>query len=279
MASMFVHIAVSEKMLRSFLTFLLLAAMTTILGGVVEDGLKQTSLHERVCMRAFFNDAIKMDQIAHVLYFENKPISIIAKTLRCNNVKYFNDSLCLKGWMAFKKYEHLFPHPHFLFSESIVSFDESFKVLHVYLINKDATYTCLEKNLYHFRKTLGEEFNPREFILQLEKGVPLDILLNKDEMLLGILLGFGEESSKAFVDFNTKQIEPFESPKEERYCAINLKKPRGCKINPVVFMGNPNSPQVLDLASDYEKELEEISRIYGEKKDPLKMVLEKLCEK
>jgi hypothetical protein len=263
-------------MMIKFLLFsFFLAVVTAVFGGVPEDGLKQISLHDRICMKAFFDDAIKTEQIAHVLYFENKPVAIIGRILKPNHDRY-NEILCLKGWYAFKKNEYLFPHPHFLFNERMVSFDENFKVLHIYLINKKALEICLDQHLHCFKEVLGKEFNPQQFIAQLQEGQSLNSLLHEDEMLLGILLGFGEESSKAFRDFNAKQIDYI--AETETYCGIHLKKPKDCRINPVIFMGDPNSAQVKELTSAYEKELEEISNIYRQKKNSLIMVLEKLCE-
>jgi hypothetical protein len=262
-------------MAKFILLSLFLIVTTTIFGSVVDDGLKQMSLNDRVCMKAFFDDAIKMDQIAHVLYFKNKPVSIIGKVIKTSAGRHFSDTLCLKGWHAFKSNEHLFPHPHFLFNESVVSFDENFKVLHIYLINKEAIASCLDQHLPIFKEILGEEFSSSQFIQQLEGGYSLDSLIQKDEMLLGILLGFGEESSKAFREFNAQQG----ALETETYCGIDLKKPKGCKIQPVVFMGNPQSSEVKALIRTYEEELEEISQIYSKKKGSLKTVLEKLCEK
>lgn len=278
MASIFALIVVNQKMIKFLLIPLFLILSISIFGGVVEDGLKQISLHDRVCMKTFFDDAIKMDQIAHVLYFKNKPVSIIGKALKVKG-RHFSDIFCLKGWYAFKKNEHLFPHPHFIFSENVVSFNETFKALHIYLINKESLELCLQQHIHLFQEILDQEFSPRQFITQLEEGYSLDSLINKDEMLLGILLGFGEEASKSFRDFEAEYGNHSEAPTVETYCGIELRRPKGCRINPVIFMGNPHSPQVKMLASTYENELGQISKIYREKKDPLKMVLEKLCEK
>lgn len=256
----------------SFLvSFVVIAA--SIFGSVVEEGLKQVSLHDRACMRVFFGDAIKMDQIDHVLYFENKPASVIAKVLETKN-RHFHDTLCLKGWHAFKKNEHLFPHPRFIFNESIINFAEDFKVLHIYIFNKQSLENCLQRHESLFKETLGQDFNSQLFVKALEEGHSLYSLIRKDEVLLGILLGFGEESSKAYRDFNTKGGAFFHS---KMYCGIDLKRPKGCKIQPVIFMGDPNSQEVKKLTSIYEKELEEFSKIYEQKKDPLKIVLERLC--
>jgi len=249
---------------------LFLATSSLVFGSVVEDGLKQVSMHDRVCMRAFFDDAVKMDQIGHVLYFENKPVSIIAKALKTKG-RHFHDVLCLKGWYAFKRNEDLFPHPHFIFSESIIDFNKDFKALHIYLINKKSLEICLDKHASIFKEILGQQFNSKLFIKALEEGCSLDSLIHKNEALLGILLGFGEESSKAFRDFNEDSL-------RDSYCSIEIKSPKGCKIQPVVFMGNPDSMEVKALSKVYADELEQFAKIYARKKGSLKRILEKLCE-
>lgn len=267
---MFALTVVNLRMVKCPFLVLFFATSELLFGGIVEEGLKQTSMHDRACMRAFFDDAIKMDQIAHVLYFENKPAAVIAKIIKAKG-NHFHHIFCLKGWRAFKKNERFFPHPHFIFSESEVNFDNDFKVLHIYLINKKTLARCLAKHMLIFQEILGQEFDSKLFIRALEEGLPLDSLIHKNEVLLGILLGFGEKSSTDFRDFNAGSLQ------SQTYCGIDIKSPRGCKIQPVVFMGDPDAQEVKELISIYEEELEKFSKIYMQKKDPLKLILERLC--
>jgi hypothetical protein len=269
--------AVNQDMHKCFFLCVSLAYATVIFGGVVEDGLSRISLKDQINMNFFFDEAIKKDQAAHVLFFQNKPACLTGPVLKGKN-KNFKETLCLKGWLAFKKNEHLFPHPNFLFNENMYD-SPNFKVLDIYIINKKSLKRCVTEHLSIFKETLGQEFSADQFISQLEKGVPINSLLNKDEMLIGLILGYGEESSKAFKGVRTKCTQTFAPPPTESYQRIEIEQPRGCKIGPVIFMGNPKSSQVKTLVSVYEKELEEISKIYGDKKDSLKRVLEKLCEK
>lgn len=95
-------------------------------------------------------------------------------------------------------------------------------------------------------------------------------------MLLGILLGYGEESSKAFVDVLANYTTILDPPPTEYYQRIEMASPVRCKINPVVFMGNPQALQVKEVIALYEKELKGISKIYT---GSIKIVLEKVCEK
>lgn len=254
---------------------LFLASVSPLFGGVVEDGLRHVPLNDRINMRIFFDEAIKKDQAAHVLCFQNKPVCLTGPVLKDKN-KTFKDILCLKGWLAFKKNEHLFPHPNFIFSESMYD-NNNFKVIDIYIFNKKSLRKCLADHIAIFKETLGQGFSVEQFISKLEEGFPITALLNKDEMLLGILLGYGNESSQAFKEVRTKCTQTFAPSPTKFYQRIDVKQPKGCKIDPVVFMGNPNSYQVQALISIYENELEEISKIYREKKDPLKMALECLC--
>ncbi len=252
---------------------LFLGIITSLFGSTVEEGLKRLSLHEKICMRKFFDFAIKMDHLAHVLCFENKPVCFTGVVVKDSH-RSFRDILCLKGWMYFNKNEHLFPHPKFLISEELTEGDD-FKILDIYIINKKALKRCLKEHSPIFIDVIGKEFSPEWFIENLEKGRSLPSLINHSDLLLGILLGYGEESSAAFQEAReTAQIPEW----TDTYCGIEAKQPKGCKIFPIGFMGNPNSPEVRKTLSSYDVELEEIWQLYQQYKDPLKMSLKKLCE-
>lgn len=264
MGSVPVLIVENQKMAKFLTSFLFLTS--ALFGNVVEEGIRHVSLHDRACMKAFFQHAIQHDQAAHVLYCDNKPACLIATVIKHKN-KPFNEVLCLKGWRAFKKHEHLFPHPQFMFSENIVEFDDAFKVLHVYIIKKESLEKCLEAHSDLFQTTLGPQFSTEQFIARLEQGEALHSLLQGNEMLLGVVLGFGRESSHAYI-----------SPKDNpQYGSVILKQPRGCSLEPVVFMGNSDSFEVQQLTTEYEKELEQIWHRYRNSKNHLKMILERLC--
>jgi hypothetical protein len=260
-----------------FFSFFLVCG-SYIFGNVVDDGIKQISFHERICMKIFFDQAIKYDQAAHVLYFKNKPVCMTGVALKYRD-KSYKDILALKGWRAFKKNEHLFPHPHFIFSENIFEAGDDCKILHVYFINKETLKSYLGEYQSLFQEVLGKEFYPETFINQLEQGIPLPKLLNEDEMLLGVLLGYGEESALAFKAMRSQCTESYAPPPTETYCRIDLERLKGCKIDPVVFMGNPQSSEVLELRSTYEQELKDAWSIYKQSKNLLKSVLEKLCDR
>jgi hypothetical protein len=173
----------------SLFSLLLIAFSSSIFGNQVDLSLKQVPLHDRIFMKVFFDESMKRDQAAHVVHFKNKAVCITGSYLKYRGLK-FKDVLILKGWIAFKKYERLFPHSNFIFSEYILEGDDDFKALHVYIINKQTLNKCLYSHLPIFETALGPKFSPEMFIAELEKGTSLQSLINGDEMLLGILLGF-----------------------------------------------------------------------------------------
>ncbi len=148
-------------------------------------------------MRVFFDEALRKDQAAHVICFRHKAVCLTGPAFKHKD-KTFKDVLALRGWRAFRKHEHLFPHPHFIFSEDIFECGNDFKILHIYVINKESLIKCLCENDLFFKKMLGYEFSPRSFIKKLEEGISLPSLLNNDEELMGVLLGFGQESAHAY---------------------------------------------------------------------------------
>ncbi len=261
-------------MRRGIFLFLLIV-IPSLFGSTVEDKLKYVLLDEKICMRKFFDFAIKFDHAAHVLYFENKPVCLTGVVIKDKH-RTFRDVLHLKGWKAFRKNENLFPHDNFIFNECL-SVSGDFKVLDIYIINKPALEKCLHQNMNVFRECLGDEFTSEWFISRLTEGQPIISLVNDNEILLGILLGFGKEASKAYqvAQEDAKMTIPDWS---DTYCGIDSKRPNGCKIYPIGFMGNPHSLEVQTLISIYEKELEVFWKYYQTKNDSLLVFLECLCK-
>jgi hypothetical protein len=259
--------------MHKFLLFFFLS--TSAFAGVVDDGLKHLSWHEIACMKVFFDEALKCDQASHVLFYDHKPASLTAIVLK-DKYKSFRGRQSLKGWQAFKKNEHFFSHPDFIINENVVAFSDNFVVLHVYFINKQALEKCVDQHLPLFKEHFGGNFTFEDFIVKLqEQG--LRNLLKGNETLHGIILGFGDESSRAYHQANANRPNDYAPPETETYCHIGIRKPPGCRINPVVFAGNPHSDQVKELCHVYEQELQDTWKVYRANKNHLRMMLRALC--
>lgn len=246
-----------------------LSLSSFLFGNDVDSGIKKLSFLEKRHMKTFFDKAIKNDQAGHVLYFKTKPVALIAIVLESNGKAIKEETKALKGWKALKKHQNLFPHSNFIFTENIFNPDKDLSVLHVYMINKKSLESCLDKYKQCFEEILGKDFSTNKFIAQLEQSPSLPSLIKNDPLLMGLLLGYGEESSKAFKNL--------ESQPPQTIKGININKPKECDFMPIMFVGNPNSTEVKKLVSTYEQELGEMWSNYQKSKKPLKTVLEKLC--
>ncbi len=214
-----------------------------------------------------------MDNAAHVLCFDYKPVCFTGVIVKCEH-RIVKELPCYKEWVAFKRNEHLFPHPNFIFCEELHNQDEV-EILDIYIVNKSALYKCLLVHSHLFKNALGEVFSPDWFIEKLEKGHGLTALINHSDFLLGILLGYGEESAKAYQD--ARRADGSIPEWTETYAGVDAPQPQGCKIYPITFMGNPKSLKTQKLLSTYGNELQKIWDDYQKKDDSLIFFLEHLC--
>ncbi len=60
-------------------------------------------------MRKFVEINFQWHQLSHVIYCDNKPMCLATAYLKSPG-KQPMDTFWIKGWKAFKKHEHLFPH-------------------------------------------------------------------------------------------------------------------------------------------------------------------------
>lgn len=257
------------------LFFIFFCLFPPLYGGVVEDGLKQISWNDRILMRKFMQYNIDQFQATHVLCNTNKPVCLATAKLKGDRRTY-QDVMWLKGLRAFLKHKHLFPHPNFIFSVEKNEVAAGSQKIDLYIINKATLASCLEEHTQVFQEVLGADFYPEEFIARLENGEALTALINKSEILLGILLGYGEESCRAYAMMRRKYKGSI-PPHSSSYGPIQIKSPAMWKIWPIGFMGNPESEEVRDLVEKYESELVDYWTEY-KGCDPLRVFLERVCE-
>jgi len=262
------------KQIIFFFHFLLLT--TSLYGGLVSEGLRQIPERDIILMKEFVKLNFKWNQAAHVIFFHNKP-SCLATAFIKSPDKDFQNLLWVRGWETFKKHEHLFPHPNFLFMSHLWDEDEDgYQSLSLFILNKRALMKCFNSCKTIFQAVIGEHFCYEWFIAELEKGKNIEEIIKNDQVLLGILLGYGKESAKTFNDHQAKRLQHF-FLREEIYCGNSPEAPDKCDCFPVAFMGNPRSKEVQNILSEYKRELEIFWNMY-QKKNPLVLFLEGICE-
>lgn len=261
--------------MKNYCLLVLLFLGIPLLGSSVKENLKQISLNDKLLMKEFVELTIRQANAGHVIYFDNKPVCLGGTFIKSPQIR-FDNILWLKGWKAFKRNEHLFAHPNFIFNTHLFEKEEGWQTLDLFIINKKALCRCVNQHLNLFQEILGSHFTYESFLAQIESGHSLSSLIHYNEMLLGILLGFGEESCRAYQEMRNK-YKGGVPPWTETYCGIEIKSPNIRKIFPIGYMGNPQSLEVQKLAATYEKELEIFWNIYR-KQDPLVFFLECICQ-
>lgn len=242
------------------------------LSASVEAELKSISYEDRFFLNNFFYDFFFYNLLGHVLFYNTKPACLWIFSIEPHQ-QHFLEKLEARGWIVWKKYEHLFPHPRFIFVEEEIELNKR-KYIQVMVINKQSLAVCLKKHCAVFNSVLGEHFSVETFITQVEKEKKISSLIREDEHLLGIILGYGEESAAAFKEKNGQglclaDVAP--------YHRIDIQKPQRCVIIPVGFVGNPHSQEVQGLARAYESELAALWTKYKCSRNTLRLVLEQLC--
>lgn len=242
----------------------------------IQQTLKDIPERDREKIEFLFRFWVQRDTLGFVLFGESKcmtftgiPISHKEYFLpyKIENGLHFQKKL-KESWHVWKKYESRFKHPNVIICEKYEKIENEV-YLQLFLIDKRKLAIVLKQFQSDFTEVLGKSFSPESFVAKLEKVKKLTSLIKYDEKLLGILLGFGRESSAAFRDWvDDEDLDP---PLE--YLG---KRPQGCLITPVSFRGYSHSFEVQQLLETYRKEILKIEEIF--KSDSfLERTLEQFC--
>ncbi len=199
-----------------------------------------------------------------------------------------------RGWKVWKKYETLFPLKKFLFIQQEYSDSKHTPAplghVAVILIHKNNFLSIVKKHSSDFKKILGENFNPHEFLkdINLSKYFFFEKKIRRHFALFGILLGYGRENSWCFYELSKLRYKMERDPslREEfeiaqtRFSSFPLKRPNFDLEYPIsspMFMCLPESKETKELKKKYCKQRKEICDKY-QKGDFLEITLLKLTE-
>ena len=95
------------------------------------------------------------------------------------------------GWKTWKKYERYFPHPSF----SIVQEKQENGTSLLLLINKNEFLNVVVAHRDDFEKTCQRSMDPNQMLIEAESKPLLGGILQGNDFLIGILLGYGRKNS------------------------------------------------------------------------------------
>lgn len=249
--------------------------------------LKKIPISEQQSLDNFLYRLIGQRQFGFAL-FGSKAVAIAgySSVVSAGNLHYSPfEHIRKPEFEAWKKHKHYFQSDNFLWLD--VPYGS--KGIEITLVNKNKFLDVVSKHLKLFQKQLKRKVTPQELFQELST-TNKDILdfLNDREDLLGILLGFGEESSSLYqrredlrdalfpkAPFISKSIAPdshFSSAEEEyEYLVANMyvhQDDHPCDyfdlFFPIYFM-NLATPEAYAIMDKYSRDKEKIAEIFLDK--------------
>lgn len=189
-----------------------------------------------------------------------------------------------KGWLAWLKYEKLFPQTNFLFLEE----DSDLTSAHfIILIHQGRFHQKILDHQKDFQSVLQHPVEGRELLNQAKNRPLLSQVLENHDGLIGILLGFGRNNSWEFHE-NSEEMDFFTDEKEKDQMKRYFDQQGSLRLFTGSFLRdfnylplpgfrvNPSDPETQKLKRTYSENREKI-RQYYEGKDFLEATLTLLC--
>lgn len=161
--------------------------------------LEKISLEDQKALSLFFEGMIRLDVCGYTI-FGDKPVSVTGYWVssEATTDMYSREILLKTGQILWEKHKHLFPTPNFA-----ITFVSNQDWHGVQVINKKAFRQIVSQYLDEFRQILGHEITA-DLILEKVTNNNTDIseVLNNDDCLLGIVLGYGYKNAHAYKQKN-----------------------------------------------------------------------------
>ena len=261
----------------------LLLAVNLLFGSDVGEKLKTIPEPDREDIRLLFHTILFKDHGVYTL-FGDKPISVsgdflvtpyenVLEGMKCGGIFW-------KQWQTWDKYKHLFPSRKYIFlrEPNVLGDSESYEVDLIFIINKDEFIKTVDNHKSLFEAVLGKKIDARFLLESIEKGkISLLRSIDNNEMLLGILLGYGKHNSSLYMKRSRDFLE-FEVGDEDRFYVGDARlKPIHKKLNffgsygysPLIvssvhFVADFSHPETKYLERKYKDARGKISSIYSQ---------------
>jgi hypothetical protein len=248
---------------------------------------------DRKEIKLLFQDLFKLHTFAYSLYGD-KPITYCDLSLDdtspyslgiCSIDQYCKDVLEVYSepirllqarWKIWKKYSWHFPIKKYLFFEKSIGE----KTL-IFFINRESFKKVVKQNIQLFKDMIGTNVSAEGLLSQFqEEHLNIFDILQNNESLLGILLGFGKHNAMLFQQ-REDLLEQVEKAKKSGIYKLeflqnklNLTNSKLkllheydfniiASINRVMFLADPEHLETIQLRNKYDKLNEKINEIYS----------------
>lgn len=164
----------------------------------------RTSDQDRKNLEELFNCFITQTTFPYTL-FGDKPVSWLVihlpefpkiKTSKQIIHRFSGNIPIWSKWQSWKEYKKSFPLKNYLLFEESNSFWTNRK--DIFLINKKCFIEVVNQHKEIFQKFLKRPISGEDLLSEVENKSSLQLVLAGNDLLLGILLGFGEHNSSLY---------------------------------------------------------------------------------
>ncbi len=240
------------------------------------------SASERIELNSFFRLLFQRSEFGYTL-FGQKPMSFYSYFIQlppeCLMFGSFSDPRIEKHYLTYDKYKDRFSFENYIILDQLCisnKFPTSGAVRDILIINKRAFAATVNEHLSLFKEKLGQVVCAESLLKAIESGknVLLDVL-NEDELLWGILLGYGDHNAEIYARRealkNGKAIAPspiYSSLEEELNAIDDLLMGFTHEyfidlISLPMFMCDPNHIETRMLKKKYQQVQEHLRAVYN----------------
>jgi hypothetical protein len=172
-----------------------------------------------------------------------------------------------RSWKTWQNYKDRFPLQKYIIVGERFPFKKSgLVVIYTFVINKKSFIETLNNHLILFESVLNKKIDAENFLDNIETGKCSFLTsINRNEMLLGILLGYGEHNASLFYKrskrSHARKLFPLDEVKLE--CTDKESYPM-MLINPVQYSADLDHPETKALQKKYKNLRKKISEIYSQ---------------
>ncbi len=228
--------------------------------------IKNIPLEEQKELECLFYNLVNDSNFGYTL-FGDKPVSIASyfKITPWENFIELGqcDEIFWQRWKIWEKYRNRFHIQNYLLLK-----EDSSNVNEIFFINKKSFLDTLINHLDIFEAILKKKISPQKFLADIEeRQISFYDSIQNNEILLGILLGYGKHNS--FVFYQRQKI------LNKNCLNYYSNKNQLLRINSLCFMVDDNHHETKSLKEKYQKLRGKLSVIYA-KGNFLEITLAKL---
>lgn len=223
-----------------------------------QEVLSEISIDDQKELERLFHDFVQDDHFGYTL-FGDKPVSFTGHFIVTpweNTLEGLSQAgIFWKQWHIWEKHRAKFEIKKYL----LIKEPALFRSAHaIFLINKKAFVECVNTHLNIFEKILGHKFSAHQTLIDIESGKTSFLnAINRNETLLGILLGYGLQNAILY-NLDGRVIDRSKLEFFGDYDHNSLRR-----IDSVHFVVDPHSEETKALQRKYEHLRNNLSEIYA----------------